>query len=152
MSKKHKKTNAMRLLDQAKIPYEEATIPYRDGSFQLQAGKSSYKTLVARSHDHEIVVFVIPLDQELDLKQCARIINSKRVELVHVKELLGLTGYMRGGCSPLGMKKNYRTWYNDSCLKEEKIFVSAGERGKQIGLDPRALIKVTQGKVDHLIR
>ncbi|WP_442780969.1 hypothetical protein [Aerococcus sp. Group 2] len=59
---------------------------------------------------------------------------------------------MRGGCSPLGMKKNYRTWYNDSCLKEEKIFVSAGERGKQIGLDPKALIEVTQGKVDHLIR
>ncbi|MDK8609485.1 MULTISPECIES: aminoacyl-tRNA deacylase [Aerococcus] len=152
MSKKHKKTNAMRLLDQAKISYEEAIIPYRDGSFQPQEGKSSYKTLVARTHDHEIVVFVIPLDQEFDLKQCARVINSKRVELVHVKELLDLTGYVRGGCSPLGMKKKYRTWYNDSCLKEEEIFVSAGERGKQIGLDPKALIEVTQGKVGHLIR
>ncbi len=141
------KTNAMRLLDRAKIAYE--TVEYEVDENDLSGVHLAatlgidvsrvFKTLVTRGEKKGLHVFVIPADKELDLKRCAVLTGDKRVEMIAVKELLPLTGYIRGGCSPVGMKKQLPTHVDASALSYETIYVSGGQRGLQLILDPRAL-------------
>ena len=98
-----------------------------------------FKTLVARGEKHGVCVFCIPVARELDLKKCAAAMGEKKVEMIHVRELQGLTGYIRGGCSPVGMKKKYPTAIDASAQQFDSIYVSAGQRGLQMRVDPRAL-------------
>lgn len=142
------KTNAMRKLDKAGIKYEP--IEYQPDDSDLsgvhiaeQTGlppEIMFKTLVARGEKRGLLVFCIPVDAELDLKKCAVVAGDKRVELVAVKELLGLTGYVRGGCSPVGMKKDLPTYFDETVILYDKITVSAGIKGCQLMLAPRELI------------
>ncbi len=142
------KTNAMRMLDRAKIPFE--TLEYTVDESNLTGTHIAdevglpydmvFKTLVAKGDKTGYVVFCIPVDCEIDLKKAAAATNNKRVELIAVKELLPLTGYIRGGCSPIGMKKQFPTFFDESVLKHEKITVSAGVRGCQLLLLTEQLI------------
>ncbi len=111
-----------------------------------------YKTLVLRGNTNGIFVAVIPGDMEVDLKKAAKISGNKNAEMVHMKEILGLTGYIRGGCSPLGMKRRYPTFVHDSCLGFDSIYVSAGKRGMQIKLAPQDLVNCTEATVCNLTR
>lgn len=141
------KTNALRLLDQAGIGYREAFYEYDKSDLSgLHAAtaiglppEQVFKTLVARGDRGAILVFCIPVCSTLSLKKAARAAGQKKVELVQVKELLGLTGYIRGGCSPVGMKKKYPTYMDETAILYEEIAVSAGERGHQVILHPEAL-------------
>lgn len=138
------KTNAMRLLQQAKLPYIERFYPYDasdlSGLHAAQAlgmpAEQVFKTLVARGERTGIQVYCIPVSCELDLRKAAKAAGDKHVELVPVKELLGLTGYLRGGCSPIGMKKKFPTYLDETCILWEEIGVSAGERGHQLLVSP----------------
>ena len=142
------KTNAMRQLDKAKIHYE--TLTYEVDESDLSGmhivsqinipAPQVFKTLVARGDKKGPCVFCIPVDQEVDLKKAAVVAGEKRVELIAVKELLGLTGYIRGGCSPIGMKKKFPTYIEESALNFDAITVSAGVRGCQLLLNPKELI------------
>ncbi len=153
------KTNALRLLDQAKIPYREAFYEYDEDDLSgRHAAKAVglpeeqvFKTLVARTDRGMIQVFCIPVCCTLDLKKAAKATGAKKIEMIHVKELLGLTGYIRGGCSPVGMKKKYPTYLDETALLYEEIAVSAGERGHQMILSPEALINFVQAKLPDLI-
>ena len=111
-----------------------------------------FKTLVATGDRTPHCVFVIPVAEELDLKKCALASGNKRVELIHVKDLLPLTGYIRGGCSPIGMKKKFPTFVDETVLLHEEIAVSAGQRGLQVRLKPDDLLKAADAKVYDLIR
>lgn len=141
------KTNAMRLLEQAKIDFEtkEYEVDESDLSGETVAVKigmdpdSVFKTLVAKGDKNGVAVFCIPVTGELDLKKAAKATGNKKVEMVAVKELLGLTGYIRGGCSPVGMKKQYPTFIDETAILFDKIAVSAGVRGCQMILDPEKL-------------
>jgi len=134
------KTNALRILESLGVPYETAA--YEAGEEHADAvavaGRLGvepelvFKTLVARSEKGEILVFCIPAPLELELKKAARAAGVKKVELIGLKELHPLTGYVRGGCSPVGMKKNYRTWIGETALLHERIYVNAGSRGLQM--------------------
>lgn len=142
------KTNAMRILDAAKIEY----VPYEytpdDNDLTgvhvaSQIGLNPdfvFKTLVARGDRCGLSVFCIPCAMELDLKKCARVTGDKKIELLPVKELLANTGYIRGGCSPIGMKKLFPTYIDETCQLFDKITVSAGIKGCQLLLDPEKLI------------
>ncbi len=149
------KTNAMRILDREKIKYEVRTYEYdeKDLSGTSAAAKLGiepdrlFKTLVLRGEKRGIVVCIIPVNREINLKSFASQIKDKRTEMIHVKELLGLTGYIRGGCSPIGMKKLYPTFIEKSCLDYEKIGVSGGQRGVQILLAPQDLIKAAKAEI-----
>lgn len=149
-----KKTNAARLLDALKIEYEMASYPVDEEDLSaVHAAKMLgvhpdvvFKTLVARDESGHLLVACIPAESEIDLKALAREAKVKRCELVAVKELLGLTGYMRGGCSPLAMKKHYATFMDSSILEHEKVFVSAGLRGVQLHLSPKALVEATRAQ------
>lgn len=142
------KTNAMRQLDKAKIEYEP--IEYEVDESDLsgvhiaeQTGMDKnimFKTLVAKSDKNRFFVFCIPVDKELDLKKCAAVAGEKRVELLPVKELLGATGYIRGSCSPIGMKKKFPTFFDISAEIHDKITVSAGIKGCQLLLDREELL------------
>lgn len=153
-----KKTNAIRLLDRANIPFKVFSYTYDEDHLSGQAvaaqsdlpPEAIFKTLVGQTNTREHIVMVIPVNTELDLKLCARAADVKRVELIAVRELLPLTGYVRGGCSPVGMKKLLRTFIDQDCLKLEEICVSAGKRGLQICLAPQALIQVSAAQVAHL--
>ena len=142
-----KKTNAVRLVEQAKIPCREHFYEYDENDLSgLHAaealGRSPeevFKTLVARGAKTGINVFCIPVCCELNLKKAAKAAGDKNMELIPVKELLGLTGYIRGGCSPVGMKKKYPTFFDETCILWEEIAVSAGERGHQMVVPPEAL-------------
>ena len=144
-------TNAMRLLNQAKIQY--GTSEYEVDESDLSGVHAAsmlgvepdcvFKTLVARGDKKGISVFCIPVAEELDLKKCAAATGDKKVEMIHVKELLGLTGYIRGGCSPIGMKKKYPTYIDEIATLFDRIYVSAGMRGQQIILDPEDLRSYT---------
>lgn len=149
--KKMPKTNAMRQLDSQKIDYCVHEYPHHgqeavDGNEVAQLlgidPACVFKTLVTRSHTHEILVYMIPVNTRLDLKKCAKAAQVKNTEMVPVKEIQSLTGYIRGGCSPLGMKKKYRTFIDQSALKQNHIVFSGGKIGIQIEMDPRALIDV----------
>ena len=145
------KTNAMRILDSHKIDYE--THSYKsdgehvDGITVANAiGRDVnqvYKTLVVQGHSKEYYVFVIPVDQNLDLKKAAKAAGEKNVEMIHVKDINKVTGYIRGGCSPVGMKKLYGTFVNETAQNLDTIIVSAGKIGYQIELKPADLQEVT---------
>ena len=142
------KTNVMRVLDQKKIRYQAHSYPHGDDAVDgiTVAGligrdpSCVFKTLVARGVSKTCYVFVIPVAKELDLKKAARAVGEKAIAMVHVSELLALTGYVRGGCSPIGMKKRYKTVLDDSALSCETVIVSAGKIGSQAELSPQDLI------------
>ena len=142
------KTNVMRLLDAAKIPYraEEYAVDENDlNGMHAAEGigmppEQIFKTLVAKGERGGYAVFCIPVCCELDLKKAAKAAHDKKIELIHVKDLLATTGYIRGGCSPIGMKKQFVTVLDESCLPLDTIVFSAGKIGMQIEMDPRALI------------
>jgi Cys-tRNA(Pro)/Cys-tRNA(Cys) deacylase len=152
------KTNAMRRLDTAKIEYQvlEYEVDENDLSGIHIAEQINlpcevvFKTIVAQGDKTGYVVFCIPVDKEIDLKTAAAATGNKRVELVHVKDLLGLTGYIRGGCSPIGMKKAFPTFFDESAEKHEKITVSAGVRGAQLYIDRAKLVSFIGAKVCRL--
>ncbi len=154
------KTNAMRLLDKAKIKYITKEYPVDENDLSgvhvaQQIGEDPaavFKTLVARGEKRGIVVLCIPVAREIDLKKAAKAIGDKKIEMVHVKELLALTGYIRGGCSPVGMKKKYPTFFHCSILEQEAIAVSAGVRGCQIITATSDLIRFTEGETADLCR
>ncbi len=141
------KTNVMRLLDAAGIPFtpREYAVDESDLSGTHAAEMMGldpdtvFKTLVTKNGKDEPRVFVIPVAYELDLKKCAAASGDKRVEMIPMKELLPLTGYMRGGCSPIGMKKKFPTYIDETALLFDEISVSAGMRGEQVTLSPEAL-------------
>ena len=146
------KTNVMRTLEQKKIPYTPHEYPHGDTAVDgvTVAGligkepRFVFKTLVARGASRSVYVFVIPVLCELDLKKAARAVGEKSVEMVHVSEINALTGYVRGGCSPIGMKKQYRTVFDASALDCGTIVVSAGKIGAQAELAPEELIRLTR--------
>ena len=148
MSSGVKKTNAMRMLDSAKIPYEVRTYEFEETDLAgIHAAdavgmpyETVFKTLVARGDKTGFVVFCIPVAEELDLKKAARASKNKSVELLHVKDLLPTTGYIRGGCSPIGMKKPFPTYIDETAQLYDEIGVSAGCRGCQVLLDPMRLM------------
>ena len=149
------KTNAMRLLDSAKIKYDlseyevdESDLSGVHGAEMLGIDPDCmFKTLVCADEKGEHEVFLIPVAYELDLKKCAALAGVKRVEMIHVKDLLQLTGYVRGGCSPIGMKKRFPTFIDEAALKYETIAVSAGQRGFQVLLSPQALADYVGAKL-----
>lgn len=154
------KTNAVRLVQQAGIPCREAFYEFDEkdlnGNHAAQAigfpPEQVFKTLVARGERTGINVFCIPVCCELDLKKAARAAGDKNMELIHVKELLGLTGYIRGGCSPVGMKKRYPTYFDETCQLWEQIAVSAGERGHQMILPPMELAALVDAELKDIIQ
>lgn len=141
------KTNAVRLVQQAKIPCREAFYEFDENDLNGNHAAAAvgmpaeqvFKTLVARGDRTGINVFCIPVCCELDLKKAAKAAGDKKIEMVAVKELLGLTGYIRGGCSPVGMKKKYPTFFDETCILWDEIAVSAGARGHQMILSPELL-------------
>lgn len=153
------KTNAIRLVEQAGIPCREAFYEYDEQDLSgIHAAKAVglpeeqvFKTLVARGDRTGIHVFCIPVCFELDLKKAAKVTGDKRIEMVHVKELLALTGYIRGGCSPVGMKKKYPTHIDETCQLYDVIAVSAGERGHQMILPPEDLASIANAEFVDLI-
>jgi Cys-tRNA(Pro)/Cys-tRNA(Cys) deacylase len=152
------KTNAARLLDAKEIGYEltEYEVDENDLSAATLAKKIGqdveqiFKTLVLRGDKTGVFVAVVPGNAEVDLKKAAKISGNKSCAMVHQKELLGLTGYIRGGCSPLGMKKPYPIYIHETCQLFDFIFVSAGQRGLQLKLNPEDLIRMTNAKVCDL--
>ncbi len=154
------KTNAMRLLDTAGIKY--GTAEYSVDESDLSGVHLAetvgtdpaivFKTLVTRGERTGINVFVIQADRELDLKKCASAAGDKRVEMIPMKELLPTTGYIRGGCSPVGMKKKYPTYIDSAALKHEKIYVSGGQRGLQLIVSPKELGEYVGAKFSDLIK
>lgn len=152
------KTNAVRLVHQARIPCRESFYDYDEQDLSgLHAARALgfppeqvFKTLVARGSKTGIHIFCIPVCRELDLKKAAKAMGDKSMELVAVRELPGLTGYIRGGCSPVGMKKRYPTHFDASALNWPEIAVSAGERGHQMILPPEPLIRLVGGTTEDL--
>lgn len=153
------KTNAARLLDRAKIAYE--LVPYEVDENNLAATHVAeqlgedidqvFKTLVLRGDRHGIFVCVVPGDKEVDLKKAAKISGNKSAEMLAMKELLPVTGYIRGGCSPIGMKKNYPIYIQESCRLHDYIYISAGQRGLQIKIAPDDLIGFVSAQVGDVI-
>ena len=145
------KTNAMRMLDAAGISYgmaeyevDESDLSGVHAADELGVpAETVFKTLVARGDGNELFVFIIPVAENLDLKKAASASGNKRIEMIHVKELFDLTGYVRGGCSPIGMKKTYPTYIDETAQLYDEIYFSAGRRGAQIILDPDKLCEVT---------
>ena len=153
------KTNAIRLVEQAGITCREAFYEYDEKDLSgIHAAEAVglppeqvFKTLVARGDRSGIRVFCIPVCFELDLKKAAKITGDKKIEMVHVKELLNLTGYIRGGCSPVGMKKKYPTYMDETCQLYDEIAVSAGERGHQMLLPPEDLAQMVGAEFVDLL-
>lgn len=153
------KTNAVRLVSQAKIPCREAFYEYDvDDLSGIHAAEALgfppeqvFKTLVARGSRTGINVFCIPVCSELDLKKAAKVAGDKDMAMVPVKDLLGLTGYIRGGCSPVGMKKRYPTFFDETCEIFDEIAVSAGERGHQMIVPPSELIALIGAAISDII-
>ena len=154
---KHKekeiKTNAMRILDKNKIPYEVLQYEcdeFIDGLHTAQKTgapvEQSFKTLIVQGKSKEYYVVVIPIALEIDLKKAAKAVGEKSVELIHVKDITKVSGYVRGGCSPLGMKKQYPTIICESALAYEEIYVSGGRIGTTLKVNPKKLAEVVSGK------
>lgn len=147
---KENKTNAMRILDRNKIEYTTHSYQNEDGKIDGIAvahkiGKDEacvFKTLVTVGHSKENFVFVIPVAEELDMKKAAKAADEKNIEMIHVKDINKITGYIRGGCSPLGMKKVFKTFVHNSALDCETIVFSGGKIGSQIEMNPNDLPKV----------
>ncbi len=153
------KTNAARLLDKAKIRYE--LVPYEVDENDLAAQHVAdqlgediaqvFKTLVLRGDRNGHFVCVVPGNAEVDLKKAAKISGNKSAEMIHMKELLPTTGYIRGGCSPVGMKKAFPTFFHETATHFDTIYVSAGQRGLQLKIDPQDLISYVDGTVGDII-
>ena len=156
---KIQKTNAARLLDKAKIPYE--LVPYEVDENNLAAAHIAeqlnedisqvFKTLILRGDRNGLLVCVVPGDTEVDLKKAAKASGNKSVEMIQMKELLPLTGYIRGGCSPIGMKKPFPTYIHESCILFDNIYISAGQRGLQLKLSPLQLSEFINAVITDLI-
>ena len=143
------KTNVMRLLDQAEIPYKAMEYEVDENNLggehvaeliQMPPDQV-FKTLVAKGEKKGYVVFCIPVNTELDLKKAATIIGDKKIEMLHVKDLLGITGYIRGGCSPIGMKKKFPAYMEETAILYEDITISAGVRGCQLCIPREQLVQ-----------
>ena len=156
---KEAKTNALRMLDRAKISYVPHT--YECGEFidgvhiaemLGQAPEATFKTIVTVGKSGKYYVFVLPVDKELDLKKCARAAEEKSVEPVHVKDINAISGYIRGGVSPIGMKKQFPTFVHERAENLEKIFVSGGRLGLQLELSPEDLLKACTGKFADIVQ
>lgn len=153
------KTNVMRILGQKKIRYSAHEYPHGEGAVDgvtvaRMTGRDPacvFKTLVTRGASKEIYVFAIPVADELDLKKAAKAVGEKSVAMVHVSEINALTGYIRGGCSPIGMKKQYKTVFHSSILLQETVLVSAGKIGQQVELAPADLIGLTRGSTANIV-
>ena len=153
MAKKEEKTNVMRILEQRGIPYTPHTYDHENGAVdgatvarQLgQDPEAVFKTLVARGASNAVYVFDIPVEDSLDLKKAAKAVGEKSIAMVHQKELLPLTGYVHGGCSPVGMKKQYPTVFHETVEILDTIIVSAGKIGYQVELSPADLMKLVRG-------
>lgn len=153
------KTNAMRALDRAKVSYEMHTYECEDGhidgvSVANKLGQDVnrvFKTLVAQGNSRELYVFVLPVQEELDLKKAAKVAGEKKIEMIHVKDINKLTGYIRGGCSPLAMKKLYKTFIHESAKEFESIIFSGGKIGLQIETNPIEVAKVINAKFEAII-
>lgn len=154
------KTNAMRILDRENIKYNISTYENKDGkidgvSVASKIGKNVeqvFKTLVLQGQSKEIYVFVIPVNEELDLKKSAKVAGEKKVEMIHVKDINKYTGYIRGGCSPIGMKKLYKTFIHSTAENLETIVVSGGKIGMQIELSPKDLTNIINGNFQDIIK
>ena len=152
------KTNAMRILESMGFQYQVYSYESSDGkidgiSVAEKIGKTPeqvYKTILVKGMGREPYVFVLPVDAELPLKKAAAITGEKKLEMLPVKELLPWTGYMRGGCSPVGMKKKYKTYLDERALLLDEVIVSAGKVGLQIGLAPAALVRAVEARVEKL--
>lgn len=155
---KEAKTNAMRMLDRLKISYEVRTYEcdeFIDGMHIAdmlgQSYDSCFKTLVTQGKGGSCYVFALPVDKELDMKKCARAVGEKSLEMVHVKDINALTGYIRGGCTPIGMKKQYRTVIHESARAFDKVVVSGGRLGTQLVLSPDDLARACGGEFADII-
>lgn len=154
------KTNAMRILDSKKIKYEMITYNSNDGkidgiSVAHKIGineENVFKTLVAQGTSKELYVFVVPVAEELNLKNAAIITDEKKVEMIKSKDLLPLTGYIHGGCSPIGQKRDYKTFIHESAKELDFMIVSAGKIGYQIKIEPNNLLNVVEGRFEFLIK
>ncbi len=154
------KTNAVRLAQQAKIPLREAFYEYDEQDLSGTHAADSigmpqeqvFKTLVTKGERSGIHVFCIPVCFELDLKKAAAAAGDKNIAMVPVKDLLGLTGYIRGGCSPVGMKKKYPTHIDETAILYDEIAVSAGARGHQMILDPESLAALVGAEFEDLTK
>lgn len=144
---KEAKTNAMRMLERAKVTYTSHEYPHEEGQAVDGANVARlFKTLVTQGADRNYYVFVVPVLAELDLKKAAKAAGVKSVAMIHVADINKVTGYIRGGCSPVGMKKQFVTVYDESCLAQQTMLVSGGRIGTQIECAPADLIKVTRGR------
>ena len=153
------KTNAMRILEEKGIPYEMQSYEckeFEDGGQVADAlglpHEKVYKTLVCQGAGKGYFVFVIPIDEELDLKKAAKSVGEKSVEMIHVKDIKDVTGYVRGGCTAIGMKKAYPVRIEESAMLLEDMYVSAGRIGCQINLEPEKLLLASGGEWADLIR
>ena len=147
------KTNAMRMLDKMKIPYEVLSVDlaeFVDGvtmaNLEGVPAEQSFKTLVMQGKSREHYVFVLPCDREVDLKNAAKAVGEKSVEMIPVKDITAVTGYVRGGCSPLGMKKKFATVLAEEALQFEEIYVSGGKIGTSIRLKTKDLMRAAEAK------
>ena len=159
-SVKDEKTNVMRVLEQKGIPYQSHAYAHEEGvavdgvtvaNMLGQDPEQVFKTLVARGASKGIYVFVIPVADSLDLKKAARAVGEKSIEMVAVKEINALTGYIRGGCSPVGMKKQYPTVFHETAEIIDSIVVSAGKIGLQVELEPGALVALVEGTLADIV-
>lgn len=154
------KTNAMRILDSNKIDYDVLSYENKDGkidgvSVAQKIGrdvKEVYKTLVTQGSSKEYYVFVIPVNEELDFKKAARVSGEKNVEMIEVNDINKVTGYIRGGCSPVGMKKCYKTFINSSAEELDKIIVSGGKIGLQIFLEVKDLVNIISARLEDVTK
>ncbi len=152
------KTNAMRILDKAGIPYDTFTYDCGDGlidgiSVANKIGQPVeyvYKTLVTQGTSREYYVFIIPVAEELDLKAAAKAVGEKAIGMIKVADINKVTGYIRGGCSPVGMKKEYKTVLDSSCNSLDHIIISAGKIGYQVKLAPNDLMKLIKCKTERI--
>lgn len=158
---KQDKTNVMRLLDAAKISYQAHTYPHKDGdpvdgvavaAKMGQPIERVFKTLVTKCHSGDHAVFVIPVAEELNLKAAAKAVGEKSAEMIPVKDLLKITGYIRGGCSPIGMKKPFKTVIHESALSLNTMIFSGGKIGYQIEMSPQDLIGFIQAVTADIIQ
>ena len=156
---KEAKTNAMRILERAKVAYTAHEYPHEEGvavdgvTVAASIGEDPacvYKTLVTQGNSKNYFVFVIPVAAELDLKAAARSVGEKSVAMIHVADINKVTGYVRGGCSPVGMKKQFRTVFASQALAQETILVSAGKIGYQVEVAPQALIALVRAGTAEL--
>lgn len=158
-SAENKKTNAARLLDQQKVNYSLVSYEVDENDLSAQSVASKlgepleqvFKTIVLQGDKSGYFVCVVPGESEIDLKLAAKVSGNKSCALIPMKELLPLTGYIRGGCSPVGMKKHFPTFFHETCLNYPYIFVSAGVRGLQFRISPQDLLRVTRATTAKLI-